>query len=62
MAVVDVNLDIKFGEFVCLLGFFGCGKFMLLNLVVGFVKFSEGSVIFDNKVVIKLGLDCGMVF
>ncbi|MVF14296.1 ABC transporter ATP-binding protein [Ketobacter sp. MCCC 1A13808] len=61
-AVADANLNIKPGEFVCLLGPSGCGKSTLLNSVAGFVKPSEGSVTLDNKAVIKPGPDRGMVF
>lgn len=61
-AVADANLDIKPGEFVCLLGPSGCGKSTLLNSVAGFVMPSEGSVTVDNKAITKPGPDRGMVF
>ena len=34
-ALVDVNLDVNPGEFVCIVGASGCGKSTLLKLVVG---------------------------
>ena len=35
-ALDDANLQIKKGEFFCLLGPSGCGKTTLLNLIAGF--------------------------
>lgn len=61
-AVADANLDIKPGEFVCLLGPSGCGKSTLLNAVAGFVQPSEGSVTVDGKAIQKPGPERGMVF
>ncbi|MGL5833552.1 MAG: ATP-binding cassette domain-containing protein, partial [Waterburya sp.] len=33
IALKNINLEIKQGEFVCLLGHSGCGKSTLLNIV-----------------------------
>jgi NitT/TauT family transport system ATP-binding protein len=46
-----VNLDIREGEFVCLLGPSGCGKSTLLNIVAGFLKPSSGKVAIEGEVV-----------
>jgi ABC-type nitrate/sulfonate/bicarbonate transport system ATPase subunit len=45
----DVNLEVREGEFVCLLGPSGCGKSTLLNVVGGFVKPSRGEVLIDGQ-------------
>jgi putative spermidine/putrescine transport system ATP-binding protein len=50
-AVHDIDLDIAGGELVALLGPSGCGKSTLLRIVAGFIRQSEGSVLFDNDVV-----------
>lgn len=48
-AVDNVNLDIKEGEFVCLLGPSGCGKTTTLRMIAGFEIPTEGSIKIDDK-------------
>jgi NitT/TauT family transport system ATP-binding protein len=43
-ALDGLTLDVKEGEFVCLLGASGCGKTTLLNLIVGLYKLSSGTI------------------
>src|SRR5277367_1156089 len=50
-AVRDISLDIAGGELVALLGPSGCGKSTLLRIISGFVRQSEGRVLFDDQVV-----------
>jgi NitT/TauT family transport system ATP-binding protein len=61
-AIVDAQLDVEPGEFVCLLGPSGCGKSTILNAVAGFVQPTRGSVQVDGVEVIKPGPERGMVF
>ena len=61
-AVERTSLEIKPGEFVCLLGPSGCGKSTLLNCVAGYVQATEGSVTVDGVAIDRPGPDRGMVF
>lgn len=40
------NLEIVRGEYLVLMGDNGSGKFIFLNLFVGFLKFFEGMIYF----------------
>jgi NitT/TauT family transport system ATP-binding protein len=46
----DVHLTIDEGEFVCLLGQTGCGKSMLLRLVLGSEQPDRGRILIDGRV------------
>ncbi len=62
VALKDINLTIKRGEFVCLLGPSGCGKSTLLNAVAGFQPPSAGEIVIEGKKILSPGPDRGMVF
>jgi NitT/TauT family transport system ATP-binding protein len=49
LALDNVCLDIRRGEFVCLLGPSGCGKSTLLNIVGGLITPTEGEATVDGK-------------
>lgn len=44
-----VNLDIREGEFLVILGESGCGKSTMLNIIGGMDQLSEGTFLFDGK-------------
>lgn len=46
IAIRDVNLTIKPGEFVCLLGPSGCGKSTLLRIITGLNRATSGTVLY----------------
>jgi NitT/TauT family transport system ATP-binding protein len=48
-ALSGVNLDVKQGEFVALIGASGCGKTTLLNVVAGLVPAASGAVLVRNE-------------
>ena len=45
----DINLDIKSGEFVSILGNSGCGKTTLIKSIAGLVDVSSGSISIDEE-------------
>src|ERR1700757_1082062 len=64
-AVIDVNLDIRDGEFVVLVGPSGCGKTTTLRMVAGLESITSGQIAIDEKVVNGLppmDRDIAMVF
>lgn len=57
-----VNLEVREGEFVCVIGHSGCGKSTLLNMVAGFSQPTEGLVTLKGKRITEPGPDRMMVF
>ena len=62
LALRDVNLDVKAGEFISLLGPSGCGKTTLLKIIAGLVPFDEGLVDIDRDPVTEPSPKVAMVF
>lgn len=65
VAINDLNLEIKEGEFFTFLGPSGCGKTTSLRALVGFITPSKGKVIVAGKDVTNLPAEnrnIGMVF
>lgn len=62
VAVSNINLDMRKGEIVSVIGHSGCGKSTLLNAVAGMIMPSAGSVTLNNTVVKGPGPDRGIVF
>lgn len=58
----DISLDIKKGEFICIVGPSGCGKSTLLNLVAGLDTPTSGSITLDGKKVTSPGADRAVMF
>lgn len=58
----DINLEIRKGEFVCIVGKSGCGKSTLLNLAAGLEQPSSGRISLDDREVIKPGADRTVMF
>ncbi len=51
----NINLTIHRGETVCIIGESGCGKTVMLKLIIGLLHPTEGSVWFDGADVNRLG-------
>ncbi len=57
-----VNLSVKEGEFICIIGHSGCGKSTLLNMVAGFSQPTSGEVLLESQPIQRPGPDRMMVF
>eukprot|EP01037_Dinobryon_pediforme_P020763 gene20763-21466_t len=49
VALSNVNLEIRTGEFVCILGASGCGKSTLFNAVSGLLRATSGRIVLDGN-------------
>lgn len=58
----DISLDVKPGEFICLLGASGCGKSTLLNLIAGLDHPTSGRIVHDGARVERPGTDRSYLF
>ncbi len=61
-ALEDINLEIRDGEFVCIVGPSGCGKSTLLEIVAGLLGHNGGEVLLDDVLVNGTSRDIGVVF
>ena len=62
VALRDISLDVRRGEFVTLIGHSGCGKSTLLNLVSGLTTPTSGVLLLDDRELKGPGPDRGVVF
>jgi NitT/TauT family transport system ATP-binding protein len=62
VALDDVTLSVKEGEFVSIVGPSGCGKTTLLNIIGGLVEGYDGSVLVEGSKVNGAHRGIGMVF
>jgi|TARA_A100001391_G_scaffold63912_1_gene39875 nitrate/nitrite transport system ATP-binding protein len=57
-----LNLKVKDGEFVAILGFSGAGKTTLISLMAGLIEPDRGGVLFKGKEIDGPGRERGVVF
>jgi nitrate ABC transporter ATP-binding subunit len=62
VVIKDVNLIVKEGEFICIIGHSGCGKSTLLNSISGFAVPDMGEVRLRDKTIKGPGPDRMVVF
>lgn len=62
LALDRINLQVRQGEFLCLVGPSGCGKSTLLHLIAGLHQPSSGNVLVDDHPVTAPGTDRILIF
>ncbi|MFZ1919270.1 MAG: ABC transporter ATP-binding protein [Terriglobales bacterium] len=62
VALDQINLEVKPGEFLCVVGPSGCGKSTLLHLIAGLQPQTAGTVLVDGKAVVGPGTDRILIF
>jgi bicarbonate transport system ATP-binding protein len=62
IALKNINLEIKKGEFISLIGHSGCGKSTLLNMIAGLDLPSEGIVTLEGQKIKEPGPERMVVF
>mgnify|MGYP000441267117 CR=1 FL=1 len=62
IALKDINLQIRPGEFISIIGPSGCGKSTLLNIIAGLERPTSGRVCVKGKEVVNPGSERGVIF
>ena len=62
LALEGINLEIRDGEFLCLVGHSGCGKSTMLSLIAGLEVPTKGQILIDGKPIEGPGSDRSIVF
>lgn len=58
----NINLQIKPGEFIAIVGFSGSGKTTLISTIAGLIQPDRGQVLKQDKLITSPGPDRGVVF
>ena len=62
LALDHINLQVRAGEFVCIVGPSGCGKSTLLHLIAGLQPQTSGEILVDGNAVRGPGTDRILIF
>lgn len=62
LALDDIDLKVRSGEFLCIVGPSGCGKSTLLHLIAGLHAPTSGKVLLDDRLVDAPGTDRILIF
>lgn len=62
MALGPINMTIKRGEFVAVVGISGCGKSTLIRVLAGLTPPTEGTALLDDKPITRPSSQVGVMF
>lgn len=62
LALDNINLEVRAGEFVCIVGPSGCGKSTLLHLIAGLQSPTSGQILVDGNPIEGPGTDRILIF
>ncbi len=62
LALDNIDMEVRAGEFLCIVGPSGCGKSTLVHLIAGLHSPTSGQVLVDHKPVSEPGTDRMLIF
>src|SRR5690606_35752289 len=62
LALDDLSIDIRAGEFLAIVGPSGCGKTTVLNMLAGLDTPTSGTMLLDDSPIIGPGAERGVMF
>jgi NitT/TauT family transport system ATP-binding protein len=60
-ALIDINIDVKEGEFLSIVGPSGCGKSTLLNIIAGLLRPTTGEISLDGQLLRGINSKIGYI-
>ena len=58
----DINLEVRRGEFLAIVGYSGAGKTTLISMIAGLISPDSGRIALDGQQITEPGPDRGVVF
>lgn len=60
-ALININIDVKEGEFLSIVGPSGCGKSTLLNIIAGLLRPTTGEISLDGQLLTGINTKIGYI-
>ena len=62
LALNNISFSVSKGEFLCIIGSSGCGKTTLLRIMAGFLRPTNGRVLYNGKELLKPRMEYAFIF